>query len=157
ALPLAFASLFNLTGNNLTAALDQLSGEPDRRAEGRIPDDRSVPRHDAGSVRRRPLRDDPHRLSPARARVRREALGAWFCTERETVPSEISLAYASVLKEPRAPLAPIYEPRWTAWGGAYGGSNHTSGDIASVRQHGRLRRRLRLSLHPRHGPRLCLR
>jgi len=42
------------------------------------------------------------------------ALG--FAPERETMPPEIALAYASVLKEPRAPLAPVYEPRWTVWG-----------------------------------------
>jgi len=38
------------------------------------------------------------------------------------MPPAIALAYASVLKERRAPLAPIYEPRWTAWGGAYEGA-----------------------------------
>jgi hypothetical protein len=49
------------------------------------------------------------------------ALG--FAPERETMPPDIAHAYASVLKAPPAP-APVYEPRWTAWGGAYGGSNH---------------------------------
>jgi outer membrane autotransporter protein len=51
------------------------------------------------------------------------------------VPPAIALAYASVFKEPRAQLAPIYEPRWTAWGGAYGGSNRTTGDIAIIGSH----------------------
>ena len=64
---------------------------------------------------------------------RPSALG--FAPERETVPSQISLAYASVLKEPRAPLAPVYEPRWTAWGGAYGGANRTTGDLAIIGSH----------------------
>jgi hypothetical protein len=40
-------------------------------------------------------------------------------------------AYASVLKGPRAP-APVYEPRWTVWRGAYGGSNRTTGDLAVI-------------------------
>jgi outer membrane autotransporter protein len=30
---------------------------------------------------------------------------------------------------------PVYEPRWTAWGGAYGGSNRTSGDLAVIGSH----------------------
>ena len=41
------------------------------------------------------------------------ALG--FAPERETMPPEIALAYASVFKEPRATV-PVYEPRWTVWG-----------------------------------------
>jgi outer membrane autotransporter protein len=65
--------------------------------------------------------------------TRPSALG--FAPERENVPPAIALAYASVFKESRAQLAPIYEPRWTAWGGAYGGSNRTSGDIAIIGSH----------------------
>jgi len=60
------------------------------------------------------------------------ALG--FAPERETMPPDIAHAYASVLKAPPAP-APLYEPRWTAWGGAYGGSNRTSGDLAVSGSH----------------------
>jgi len=45
-----------------------------------------------------------------------------------------ALAYASVFKAPQAP-APVYEPRWTAWGGAYGGSNRTTGDLAVSGSH----------------------
>ena len=59
------------------------------------------------------------------------ALG--FAPERETMPPEIALA--SVFKERRAPLPPIYEPRWTVWGGVYGGSNRTSGDTAIIGSH----------------------
>jgi outer membrane autotransporter protein len=65
--------------------------------------------------------------------TRPSALG--FAPERETMPPAISLAYASVLKEPRAPLAPVYEPRWTTWAGAYGGSNRTTGDLAIIGSH----------------------
>src|SRR5260370_18967107 len=50
------------------------------------------------------------------------------------MPPEIALAYASVFKAPPMP-APVYEPRWTAWGGAYGGSNRTRGDLAVVGSH----------------------
>ena len=55
--------------------------------------------------------------------------------ERETLPPEIARAYASVFKEPRAALPPVYEPRWTVWGGAYGGSNRTTGDLAIIGSH----------------------
>src|SRR5262249_57716264 len=60
------------------------------------------------------------------------ALG--FAPERETMPPDIAHAYASVLKAPQAPT-PVYEPRWTAWGGAYGGSNRTTGDLAVSGSH----------------------
>jgi outer membrane autotransporter protein len=30
---------------------------------------------------------------------------------------------------------PLYEPRWTVWGGAYGGSNRTTGDLANIGSH----------------------
>ena len=60
------------------------------------------------------------------------ALG--FAPERDNTPPEIALAYASVLKGPRVP-APLYEPRWTVWGGAYGGSNRTTGDVALIGSH----------------------
>src|SRR5262249_45413525 len=39
-----------------------------------------------------------------------------------------------VLKEPPKAV-PVYEPRWTVWGGAYGGSNRTTGDLAVVGSH----------------------
>src|SRR5262249_44807487 len=54
--------------------------------------------------------------------------------ERETLPPEIARAYASVFKAPQAPV-PVYEPRWTVWGGAYGGSNRTTGDLAVIGSH----------------------
>ena len=58
------------------------------------------------------------------------ALGG-FAPEHDNTPPESTLA--SVSKEPRAP-APVCEP-WTVWGGAYGGSNRTSGDIATIGSH----------------------
>src|SRR5262249_14756345 len=60
------------------------------------------------------------------------ALG--FAPERETMPPDIAHAYAAVLKEPPKAV-PVYEPRWTMWGGAYGGSNRTSGDLAVIGSH----------------------
>src|SRR4051794_11761001 len=60
------------------------------------------------------------------------ALG--FAPEREDLPDDIALAYSSVLKAPPA-KAVSFEQRWSVWGGAYGGSNRTSGDPAVVGSH----------------------
>jgi uncharacterized protein with beta-barrel porin domain len=124
-LPPDFGNLFFLTGGNLSNALSQLSGEAATGAQqpafqlmnqflGLMLDPFVDGRSGVGGA------DHP-------------ALG--FAPERETMPPEIALAYASVFKEPRAPLPPVYEPRWTVWGGAYGGSNRTTGDIAVTGSH----------------------
>ncbi len=49
--------------------------------------------------------------------------------QQASLPPDIALAYAGVLKAP--PLAPFAQ-RWTAWGAAYGGSNTTNGDPVVV-------------------------
>jgi uncharacterized protein with beta-barrel porin domain len=124
-LPPDFGNLFFLTGGNLSNALSQLSGETATGAQqpafqlmnqflGLMLDPFVDGRSGVGGA------DHP-------------ALG--FAPERETVPPEIALAYASVFKEPRAPLPPVYEPRWTAWGTGFGGSNRTTGDIAVTGSH----------------------
>jgi outer membrane autotransporter protein len=40
----------------------------------------------------------------------------------------VALAYASIFN--KAPPKPVFEQVWTAWGGAYGGSNKANGDPA---------------------------
>jgi outer membrane autotransporter protein len=138
ALPPAFLSLFNLTGGNLTNALDQLSGEPATGAHkvafqltNQFLDLMLDPFVDGrcgiGRADHPPLGFAPD------CETRPSALG--FAPERETMPPAIALAYASVLKEPRAPLPQVYEPRWTTWAGAYGGSNRTTGDLAVIGSH----------------------
>jgi autotransporter-associated beta strand protein/YVTN family beta-propeller protein len=123
-LPPAFVSLYGLTGNNLTNALSQLSGEAATGAQrvgfqltnqflNLMLDPFVEGRTGFGGA------DHP-------------ALG--FAPERQTMPSELALAYASVFKAPPAPVS-VYEPRWTAWGGAYGGSNRTTGDLAVIGSH----------------------
>jgi autotransporter-associated beta strand protein len=138
ALPPAFVSLYGLTGSNLTNALDQLSGEPATGAQkvafqltNQFLDLMLDPFVDGrcGIART----DQPPLGYPDECEPRRSALG--FAPEREGTPPAIASAYASVLKEPRAPLAPVYEPRWTAWAGAYGGSNRTTGDLAIIGSH----------------------
>jgi uncharacterized protein with beta-barrel porin domain len=124
ALPPAFVSLYSLTGSNLTNALDQLSGEPVTGAQKvafQLTDQFL-------NVMLDPFVDGRGGIGG----VDHPALG--FAPARETMPPEIALAYAKVFKEAPAP-APVYEPRWTAWGGAYGGSNRTTGDLAITGSH----------------------
>jgi Autotransporter beta-domain len=46
--------------------------------------------------------------------------------EQASLPPDVALAYASVLKAPPR----SFDQRWTAWGTAYGGSNSANGDAA---------------------------
>jgi autotransporter-associated beta strand protein len=124
ALPPAFVPLFGLTGSNLTYALDQLSGEAATGAQKvafQLTDQFL-------NLMLDPFVDGRSGVGGAD----HPALG--FAPERETMPPDIALAYASVFKGPRAP-APVYEPRWTVWGAGYGGSNRTTGDLAVVGSH----------------------
>ncbi len=51
-----------------------------------------------------------------------------FAPEEQTsLPPDIALAYASILK---APPPPSFDRRWSSWGSAYGGTSTTSGDAA---------------------------
>jgi autotransporter-associated beta strand protein len=102
ALPPAFVSLFNLTGNNLTNALDQLSGEAATGAQkvGFQLFDQFVnlmldPFVDGRCGFGRP--DQPPRTDQSLLGFGRQC-------------------------------PPVYEPGWTVWGAAYGGSNHTGGN-----------------------------
>jgi T5SS/PEP-CTERM-associated repeat protein/autotransporter-associated beta strand protein len=127
ALPPAFVSLYNLTGSSLTSALDQLSGEPATGAQKvafQLTDqflnlmlDPFVDGRSAGVCTAYPAR----------------ALG--FAPERESVPPELALGYAPVFKEPKAPMPVCDTSRLTVWGGAYGGGNHTSGDLTVIGSH----------------------
>src|SRR5215470_12219781 len=65
---------------------------------------------------------------------RQQALG--FAAEREALPQDVTLAYATAVKAPlyKAPPPP-YQPRWSVWAGGYGGYNHTDGDPAVVGSH----------------------
>src|SRR6516164_3446189 len=120
----AFVALYGLTGSNLTRALDQLSGEAATGAQkvGFQLTDQFL------NLMLDPFVDGRSGVGGAD----HPALG--FAPERETMPPDIARAYASVFKAPQAP-ASVYEPRWTAWGGAYGGSNRTTGDLAVIGSH----------------------
>jgi uncharacterized protein with beta-barrel porin domain len=124
ALPPGFVSVFGLTGANLANALSALSGEPATGSQ------------QAGfqmtnqflSVMLDPFVDGRSGVAGASG----PALG--FAPERETLPADIALAYASVLKAPPLQAASLQQ-RWSMWGSAYGGSNRTSGDPAVVGSH----------------------
>jgi outer membrane autotransporter protein len=117
-------SLYGLTGNNLTNALDQLSGEAATGAQrvGFQLTDQFL------NLMLDPFVDGRSGVGGAD----HPALG--FAPERKTMPPDIAHAYAAVLKAPPKAV-PFYEPRWTVWGGAYGGSNRTSGDLAVIGSH----------------------
>jgi autotransporter-associated beta strand protein len=123
-LPPAFVSLYGLSGSNLTAALDQLSGEAATGTQkvGFQMESQFL------NLMLDPFVDGRSGIGGAD----HPALG--FAPERDTMPPDIAHAYAAVLKAPPNAV-PVYEPRWTVWGGAYGGGNRTSGDPAVVGTH----------------------
>jgi autotransporter-associated beta strand protein len=123
-LPPGFVRVFGLTGSNLANALSQLSGEA---ATGGQQVGFQMTNQFLGLMLD-PFVDGRSGVAGAGG----PALG--FAPEREPPPDDIALAYSAVLKAP--PMkAPSSEQRWTAWGGAYGGSNRTSGDPAVVGSH----------------------
>ena len=66
------------------------------------------------------------------ARRRRPALG--FAPEREAVP-ESRARLCRGAQGAAGARPPSFEQRWSAWGGAYGGSNRTVGDPAVIGSH----------------------
>jgi uncharacterized protein YhjY with autotransporter beta-barrel domain len=46
--------------------------------------------------------------------------------EQTSLPPDVALAYASILKAPPKPVS--FDQRWSSWGAAYGGSSATNGD-----------------------------
>jgi uncharacterized protein with beta-barrel porin domain len=124
ALPPSFVSVFGLTGANLANALSQLSGEAATGAQkvGFQLTDQFL------NLMLDPFVDGRSGVGGAD----HPALG--FAPDRETMPDDIALAYSKVLKAPPKAV-PVYEPRWTVWGGAYGGSNRTTGDLAVTGSH----------------------
>ena len=125
ALPPAFVSLFNLTGNNLTIALDHLSGEAATGAQ--------TAAFQLGNQFLNLMLDPFVDGRCGVGRTDHPALGSR--PECEIGRSKPAQAYASMYnKAPPAP-APVYEPRWTVWGGGYGGGNNTSGDPVVIGSH----------------------
>jgi autotransporter-associated beta strand protein/T5SS/PEP-CTERM-associated repeat protein len=124
ALPPNFAAIFGLTGSNLANALTALSGEA---ATGSQQVGFQMTNQFLG------LMLDP--FVDGRSSVGGTggpALG--FAPEQAALPEDVALAYSNALKAPALPAA-TFDQRWTAWGGAYGGGNKTSGDPAVLGSH----------------------
>jgi autotransporter-associated beta strand protein len=119
-LPANFVNIFGLTGGSLANALTQLDGEAAtgaERAAFQLTDQFL-------NLMLDPFLDG--RLGGGGIGGGAHAIG-FAPDEQASLPPDIALAYASVLKAPPAPFA----QRWTAWGSAYGGSSTTSGDPAT--------------------------
>ena len=119
-LPPDFAGLYDVTGANLANELTLLSGEAATGAQkvGFQLTDQFL------SLLLDPFVDGRGGVGGAN----HPALG--FAPGRDSMPPDIAHAYAAVPK-----AAPVYEPPWTMWGGAYGGSNRTTGDLAGTGSH----------------------
>jgi outer membrane autotransporter protein len=118
-LPAGFQNLFSLTPDQLSAALSQLSGEAATGAQTgafqlmnsflNLMIDQSLDAGNGNGV----------------------GLASGFAPERQALPADVALAYASMLK---APPARSSQP-WSVWGSAYGGTNHANGDSIVVGSH----------------------
>ena len=116
-----FAPVFGLTGGNLGNALSQISGEVAADAE-----------HGAFNIMTEflNLMLDPFvegRLGSGGSGVGGGQAIGFVPDEPASLPPDVALAYAAILKAP--PSAP-FEQRWTTWGTAYGGANLTNGNSA---------------------------
>lgn len=123
-LPPSFVSVFGLTGGNLGTALSQLSGEAATGAQQGA--------FQLGSQFLGIMLDPFVDGRGAGAGGSAPALG--FAPERPALPDAIARAYAGVLKA-TVMKAPVEAPRWSVWGGAYGGTNRTTGEPAVVGSH----------------------
>jgi uncharacterized protein with beta-barrel porin domain len=116
ALPPNFVTVFGLTGGNLTNALTQLDGEAATGAE-----------HGAFQLMTEflGLMLDPFVYGRGGFAAGGQPLG-FAPDEAASLPPDIALAYAGVLKAPPQPQT--FAQRWTAWGSGFGGSNQTNGN-----------------------------
>lgn len=112
-LPPAIVAMFGLTGNNLSFASSQLSGEAATGAQS------SAFQLMTGFLG---LLTDPFVEGRGGGG---NAIG--FAAEDATLPPEIASAYAAVFKAPPRQAQP-FEQRWNVWGSAFGGANHTDGN-----------------------------
>jgi autotransporter-associated beta strand protein len=112
-LPPSFAGVFGLSGGSLGNALSQLSGEAG--ADGQFAAFQLM--NEFLNLMLDPFVNG--RLGGGGG----EAMG-FAPDEQATLPPDIALAYAGVLKAPPVSFA----QRWTAWGASFGGSTSTNGD-----------------------------
>jgi uncharacterized protein with beta-barrel porin domain len=114
-LPASFFPLFTLAGGNLANALTRLDGEVATGAQTSAFQSMNEFLN---------LLLDPASMSGGNG----EGGGPLgFAPQQASLPPEVALAYASILK---APPLPSTDHRWTSWGAAYGGSSLTDGNAA---------------------------
>jgi len=112
-LPPNFLTIFGLTGGNLANALSQLSGEAAADGEKGAFD---LMTQFVGLM-----------LDPTLDGRGTSGVASGFAPEQQaSLPPEVALAYASVLKAPPRPTA--FEQRWSAWGAGFGGTGTTNGN-----------------------------
>jgi uncharacterized protein with beta-barrel porin domain len=118
ALPPNFFGVFGLTGNNLSNALSQLNGEAATGAET-----------SAFQLMNEFLDMMLDPFASGRGFASNGGGGAigFAVDQQASLPPEIALAYAGVLKAP--PMS--FDQRWSVWGGAFGGSNTAQGNAAA--------------------------
>jgi uncharacterized protein with beta-barrel porin domain len=121
----AFASIFNLTGNNLLNGLTQMSGETATGSQ--------QPTFNA-MTQFMGLMTDPFTAgrsnganAPAYAGEEDSAVNAFASSGKRRSKSERE-AYAALYR--KAPLARNYDPRWSVWAAGFGGSQTTDGNTA---------------------------
>jgi hypothetical protein len=116
-LPPNFLNIFDLTGGALGNALTQLDGEAATGAERAV----FQLTNEFLTLMLDPFVNGRGNVGG----VGGPALG--FAPDQQTsLPPDIALAYGSILT--KAPPAPTFEQRWTAWGSAYGGGNIANGN-----------------------------
>jgi uncharacterized protein with beta-barrel porin domain len=111
ALPPNFATIFGLTGSNLTTALTQIDGELATGAET-----------SAFQLMTEFLNLMPFHNVP----VSGTGPLSFAPDEAASLPPEIAQAYAAVLKAPPQ----NFDQRWSSWGTAFGGASNAQGDTA---------------------------
>lgn len=112
-LPPQFLSLLGLSGNDLDVRLGQLSGEAATQPI------KLVFRTQTGFLLLMLDPSGPPYLTGP------NSISGFAPEQQASFPPDIALAYASVLK---APPPQTFNPHWSAWGSAFGGSNTTNGD-----------------------------
>ncbi len=118
ALSVNFVNVFGLTGSNLDNALTQLDGEV--AADSQFAAFQMT--NEFLNLMLDPFVDGRLGIGGV------SGLAMSFAPDAETsLPADVALAYASILKAP--PPAPFTQ-RWTAWGASYGGGDWTNGNAA---------------------------
>jgi outer membrane autotransporter protein len=116
--PAAFDTLLNMSGSQLTNALNQVSGQPSTGA--------------ATSATQMTTSFMTLLLNPNGGSVGGTTFGGARSFASEPVMSpEAAAAYAAVTPKDKR-LSVFAEPRWSVWGQVYGGYNKTEGDSADT-------------------------